>query len=580
MGKHAHKRVAGTVALALALGTVLAACGDSKDGGSGDDGSKAPEAAANYNGHTAPFEGGKFNPPVTMTTIGCTSDLKYKNGETFENNVALRWAKEKLGIEVKYVWSAPHESGACANKLRLSLSANEPMPDVLHVWANDTASKNLLQNLIDSGQFMDITQAFDQYASGELKRIMQQYPQAWNLVSKNNKRYGLPIMQLAHNTDSLLYIRDDWMKKLNLQPPKTIADLETIMDAFVNQDPDGNGKKDTVGIALSLQNTGNTLNFNNWLADGSWIFGAYGATPAVWTKAKNGGLQYGSVQPEMKPALAKVKEWIEKGYIDKEATLHDVTKASELAVSGKAGILPAPFWGATWPIGDLAKNVPGASMTAYPLPVGPDGKTGHYTLSLATHAFLINKNYKHPDAAFHYFNKLLEFSSGTPGSDMENGFMEGYDYAIVDGKVTKEPDKIPGGPFDVYKATLIPETPNDPSRNIDSFTRLSKLKPGEQPANAVDRGNYDCCKSVVANAMMVYAAKDTAYEDLFIGGATETMRSKGEMLQKLEMDTFTKIIYGRAPLDEFDKFVEKWRTSGGEAVTKEVNDWYKSVGGK
>jgi putative aldouronate transport system substrate-binding protein len=475
--------------LVMATGTLLAGCSGGK-GGEGNEqaGSTATAAASasqDYGGHTAPFAGGKFDPPVPMTTVGCTSDIKYKNGETFENNVGLRWAKEKLGIDVKYIWSAPHESGACASKLRLSLSANEPMPDVLHVWANDTQSKNLLQNLIDSGQFMDITEAFDKYASPELKKIMKENPDAWALTSKNGKKYGLPIMQLAHNNDNVLFIREDWMKKLNLSAPKTIDDLEKIMDAFVNKDPDGNGKKDTLGLAVSLET------FNNWMTDPSWIFGAYGASPAVWTKAKDGTLQYGSVQPEMKPALAKLKDWIAKGYIDQEASLHNVDKATTLMTSGKAGIMPAPFWGVMWPMADLPKNIPGAETKAYTLPVGPDGKTGHYSLAKATHAFLINKNDKHPDAAFHYFNKLLDASLSTPGSGMENGFMEGYDYAIVDGKVTKEADKIPGGQFDVFKATIIPEIPTDPNRNVDSFTRISKLKEGEKPL-PIDVGNYDC----------------------------------------------------------------------------------------
>ncbi|MFC0212025.1 extracellular solute-binding protein [Paenibacillus chartarius] len=567
--------VALTASVLLAAGSILAGCSDGKEPARNE--GTAGGTAQDFGGYTAPFSGGKYDPPVTMTSVGCSTsstDLKYKNGETFENNVALRWSKEKLGIEVKYMWVAPHESGACASKLRLSLSANEPMPDVLHVWANDTQSKNLLQNLIDSGQFMDIGEAFEKHASPQLKKIMQEHPDAWALTTKNGKRYGIPIMQLAHNNDNILYIREDWRKKLNVKEPKTIDDIEAMMDAFVNQDPDGNGKKDTLGLAVSLET------FNNWMADASWIFGAYGATPAVWAKSKDGGLQYGSVQPEMKAALAKLRDWIAKGYIDKEASLHDVTKATELMTSGKAGIMPAPFWGINWPMGDLLKNVPGAEVKAYALPAGPDGKTGHYSLAKATHAFLINKNYKHPDAAFLYFNKLLDFALGTPGSGMENGFAEGYDYAIVDGNVTKEADKIPGGQFDVYKLTLIPEAPNDPNRNIDSFTRLSKLKPGEKPTGPVDSGNYDCCKNAIDYAMLAFASKDTAYRDLFIGGATDTMRSKGDMLTKLENETLTKIIHGRSPVEEFDKFVERWKQSGGEQISKEVNVWYQSVSGK
>ncbi|WP_235439823.1 hypothetical protein [Paenibacillus sp. DMB20] len=58
------------------------------------------------------------------------------------------------------------------------------------------------------------------------------------------------------------------------------------------------------------------------------------------------------------------------------------------------------------------------------------------------------------------------------------------------------------------------------------------------------------------------------------------MQSKWNLLRQSESETFNKIIYGKLPADEFDKFVEKWKQNGGEQVTKEVNEWYRSVSGK
>jgi len=44
--------------------------------------------------------------------------------------------------------------------------------------------------------------------------------------------------------------------------------------------------------------------------------------------------------------------------------------------------------------------------------------------------------------------------------------------------------------------------------------------------------------------------------------------------------TFSEIVYGKAPLSDFDKFVEEWKAGGGDKMTEEVNEWYKSVSGK
>lgn len=44
----------------------------------------------------------------------------------------------------------------------------------------------------------------------------------------------------------------------------------------------------------------------------------------------------------------------------------------------------------------------------------------------------------------------------------------------------------------------------------------------------------------------------------------------------MESKTFSEIVYGKAPLSDFDKFVEEWKAGGGELITKEVNEWYQS----
>ncbi|MNI62121.1 hypothetical protein D3C73_1174270 [compost metagenome] len=63
----------------------------------------------------------------------------------------------------------------------------------------------------------------------------------------------------------------------------------------------------------------------------------------------------------------------------------------------------------------------------------------------------------------------------------------------------------------------------------------------------------------------------------FRGPTTSTMLSRNELLKKLQMDTYTEILYGKQPLDAFDAFVDKWKSSGGDDITKEVNEWYDSV---
>jgi len=55
-------------------------------------------------------------------------------------------------------------------------------------------------------------------------------------------------------------------------------------------------------------------------------------------------------------------------------------------------------------------------------------------------------------------------------------------------------------------------------------------------------------------------------------GITPTMEQKMTNLDKLEVDSFIKIITGEKPLDYFDEFVAQWKKLGGDQITKEVNE--------
>ncbi len=54
-------------------------------------------------------------------------------------------------------------------------------------------------------------------------------------------------------------------------------------------------------------------------------------------------------------------------------------------------------------------------------------------------------------------------------------------------------------------------------------------------------------------------------------GITDTMVKKMTPMNDLEKDVFTRIIMNKAPISEFDSFVNQWKSMGGDDITKEVN---------
>lgn len=574
-----RKMLATLLVSVFALGTLAACSGNNgsntpaNNGGNTPNNNKPGEEATVSEG----FKNGKFEPAVTISTNQCNNNLPFREGESIEDNVHTRWAKEELGIDIKYDWTTSTDQ--CATKIRLALAANQEMPDVMVI-----GDKQMLGELIEAGKVMDISDAFEQYASDEVKQIYSQDPSYWYGVAKDGKKYGLPLLSESMNNDPVMYLRQDWLDKLQMKAPTNFDELEKLMDAMLQADLNGNGKKDAP-LALGLKNDMNP--FATYMTDASWIFGGYGAIPGYWnTWNDDQTLEYGSIQPEVKEALAKLQDWFKKGYLSQDIGLLDERKGSEQFTSEQSGIIAGPIWMYGWPIqATLMQNNPDATVTPYPIPAGPSGKAGRHGTVIQGQTLVVRAGFEHMDALMLYINKLYENSNPEVGSPFENGWHEGYDYMMKDGKVSRVRADFPNEePIDVSKHFLTTTKMIDPSLTLEIRRKFyggeKPVTPVEQQwfntATAEEQANPKTNKAWQAVDVMLQQA-DSSFLDLHLGSPTETMISKSEALRKLEHETFMSIIYNKAPVSEFDKFVKKWKESGGDEITAEVNEWYKSA---
>lgn len=511
----------------------------------------------------------KYDPEVTITTVwGVDPTLQFKNGETIENNVATKWAKEKFGINIKSLWSITDTNGAFATKLRLAMSSGQEMPDIVTLG---TENQQLAQDLIDSGMFAEVGTLFDHYASETWKNAMNLDSNVWNQYSRDGKRMGLPVLDFAYNHDYVLWIRQDWLDKLGMSAPKTMDELEQVMEAFKNQNPSGLAPDKVTPLSIGFKTSMST-----WMGDPSWIFGAYGTLPQQWNVAEDGSLEYGSVHPGMKQGLAKLNEWMDKGYIPKEAALWDENKTAEPAVAGTAGIIPGPYWMSGWPLIDTVKNAPEAVWKPVQIPAGPDGTAMRHGTQYTNGVTLIHKDMEHPEAFFTYQNYLFDnFAVSKEGGEFANGLFEGYDFELdANGEMVPN-DQIEGGYVNVVRYLLVRDGARIPDEQMKALLKLAK---GEKPESRLEKDvavNYG--KDTPAAAEVLLSQEEISKKNMFTGPVTATMKSKWDYLLKIENQTLNEIIYGKQPVESFDKFVETWKAGGGEQITKEVNEWYQSV---
>ena len=98
---------------------------------------------------------------------------------------------------------------------------------------------------------------------------------------------------------------------------ENMDELVNVAEAFVTQDPDGNGEDDTIGI-LGPSNSDhmNAIGGNQYGLDP--LFSSFQSYPQYWLQGEDGTVEYGSIQPETRDALEKISELYTNKLIDRK----------------------------------------------------------------------------------------------------------------------------------------------------------------------------------------------------------------------------------------------------------------------
>lgn len=509
--------------------------------------------------------------PVTITTARTLGDdTEFKSGEDVNDNPVTRWASEELDINFDTIWTVPGDE-QYNTQLRLAMSSGEELPDIFLV-----SDGQLTADLVESGLVQSIDEAYEEYATPRIKEIFEQFPEAfYPATNDEGERFGMPRLSGGNGSDSLLWVRQDWLDKFDLEAPETLEEMEEVMEIFVNEDPNESGSDDTLGLSLASTN-----GLATWLADGSFIFGAYGDfLPGHWSEDENGDLVYGTTQDSMKDGLETLNRWFENGLIDQEVGLLDENAAIESFVAGNAGFLAAPPWGEGWPVGDVYDNAPDAEISVLPMPSGPDGNIGRRGEGLITGSFLFSSDFEHFEQYFQYLDEIYGYTLGD--SDyFEDGMFEGYDYVydengdpVYDHDVieeeTGESRVDPGGYMLTTNVPTIPYMLYDIASDLYQTDR--------DPENAYEYGIASNNEVYLEAAHIVKEQDEHRIMNEHVGPPTETMAARSEHIDRLEQEMIVDIIYGNEDLDHFDEFVQEWLKGGGEEITQEVNEWYQGV---
>jgi len=557
---------------ALAVSSTMALLSSCTPQNLSTDSSSAVKSGSSAASTTKKDPMGKYDPAIDISFVrGIDNDfavnvLPKTPGETIENNRWFKLYKDELGINVKYAWTVNGNeiSDAFTQKITVTLASGD-LPDVVPV------NPSQLKQLVDSDMVEDMTGYYDDYASNLTKSVyMQEGTTNIDSVKFDGKMMAIPDTFSFNEIAQYLWIRNDWLKKLKLRPPKTMNDVLKIAKAFTTQDPDGNGKDDTYGLPLTKDLYGGCMGTEGF-------FAGYHAYPNMWIEDSSGKLVWGSIMPETRTALKKLADMYRAGEIDSEFGIKDGGKVAETIAAGKVGLNYGQQWNAMYPLIANYNNDKNADWTGYPI-VSADSKKVMVPLRFdQTRIFAVKKGYEHPEAVIKLINMHLEKNWGNT-ADFNKYYMPAENDSVG---VWKFSPVCPNPPFKNLAAFLA----IDEARKNNDFSKLNgEPKVIEENIEAFQKGDTSLWgwekiygKDGVLRNMAEYKKNGQLLKEKFVGAPTWTMPQKKSALDSMEKEVFIKIIMDKSSIDAFDKFVADWNELGGADMTREVNKWYDSV---
>jgi putative aldouronate transport system substrate-binding protein len=234
------------------------------------------------------------------------------------------------------------------------------------------------------------------------------------------------VMDIHIATQMAIYYRKDWMENVGIaKEPETMDEFYLMLRAFKEDDPDGNGKNDTIGLTIDKLKTE--------------LFAAYGVDPRHWIE-EDGRFIPGFMSRKNIEPLKFYQKIYREGILDPEFAKNGYKEALGKLAKNTAGAMlrnadvswlkgtimdyygdanedkgdPLKLWGV---LGPLRKDE--NSDPAWPMFVSTCGT------EIASHV---------TDEKLDRIMELVEFLISPEGRELMRWGIEGVDFEIVDGE--------------------------------------------------------------------------------------------------------------------------------------------------
>ena len=549
-----------SIVLAMAMAGSLMACGEAKDSAaSSPAAAQQPETteagtqAAAVSEEVDPY--GPVSEEVTLH-VGRSEDTgaTYLDGQDSSNNYLVNYISEKLGVKYEYDFSVP--SDTYETKVSMAITSGE-FPDVMVV------NESQLRQLVAAGAVEDMTDAYNKYASDNLKAAYDTTKGiSFASATFDGKLMGMPNISPGADGVPMLFVRGDWMEELNLEAPKSIEDIVNIVEKFKAEKGTTNG----LVVSSKIVNKGGN---NTYGIDA--LFARYNSYPKHFITDADGKIVYGSNTAETKNALQEIRKLVESGVIDSSFVVRDSSTCEELITSGQAGVFFGAWWNMSWPLNNMIADDPSVFWNCYLAPLADDGRYNTAMISPSGSYLVVKAGSSEAvkEAAIKTMNYQFDIDQDQ-GVSLKAEPTDPYSwttmpFSILLSRYDDKEGKALAALAVVNGEKEESELSGEALQWYESYQAATEdVKAAEEANNLAGWAYVRSAGLLGQEAGNMNQVFDASYS------RTETMDSKWATLEKLEDETFLKILNGEASIDAFDEYVEQWNALGGSDIIAEL----------
>ncbi len=333
--------------------------------------SKPNESSSAAAGSSEPVESKAPEVPLNESFSIMVDDSSH----TLDTFTLFSWLEEKTGTKVD--WQViPYE--VATQKKAIMLNSGD-YTDVIGGWIFSDVD---IQTYSSQGVFIPLDEAFDAY-SPNITQLLNMEGIRRTMTLPDGHIYTIPYVYPSAYINGGVFINQNWLDKLGLKMPSTTDELIDVLRAFRDQDPNGNNKKDEIGMS------GSDLNFFLGMYAGWW---GMPCTKNLFTMVDD-KITFAADSEAFKSATKFFKQLYEEGLLDQEY----YTNTQGIAAKGNKeliGVAPG-FWSGDFASELIPKkedgtmDVPNSPYRALPVLQGSgfDGKPVWQRSSYGTSVF-------------------------------------------------------------------------------------------------------------------------------------------------------------------------------------------------